>query len=395
MTRRTPSFCTLASACCLFLLAGCGFFSKKSDPAEAANAFFALLDQGKLQAAYDSTSFSFQAQQSVQNFIATVKELEIADFLRVTWTRAVVKGNEATLDGEIATKAGQRLPIAVTLLRESGKWKLYALRTPARGAGAPTDNRFSIVGRGPEFANSMKKTAPSDAEIRALVAGAIAKIGDAMQRNSYDALFASISSAWKQETSPVRLQRRFQPLAESGIRLAGVEKMTAQFDTPPALDAENRLLVSGTFPTEPDRIYFSLKFVYELPSWKLADASIRPLPGEQGMQALVRDTLLRFNDAVQKKNFADFYANISTTWHSQVSEAQLTQAFQPFMGAGIRMDGIAKMAAVWDSPPRINPEGILIVSGHYPTQPQVIFILRYVYEVPAWKLFGIDVSLAK
>ena len=392
--RRCFSSCFLPSVFCFLFLTGCGFFAKKGDPTEAANAFFALLREGKLQAAYESTAFTFQAQQSTQDFVAAVKELDLTDVPVVTWKATTVKEKETTLRGEIATKAGQHFPILVTLVEESGKWKLASLLTPKDGS-TPTFNRFSIVGRGPEFANSAKKTAPPENEIKALVASAMSQIGEAMRKNSYNALFDSLATKSKAAISPFRLQRNFKALADNGVRLDGSENVEPQFDTPPALDAANNLMVSGTYPTLPQRVYFSLTFVYEVPRWKLASVDLKPLPSEAAMHAMAHDTLLRLNDALQKKNFAEFYVNISTAWHSQVTEADIQKAFQPFIDAGADFAVIRQFAAVWDAPPRVNPDGILIISGSYPTQPNVSFVMRFIYEVPDWKLFGLDVNIDK
>lgn len=382
-------------ACCILALAGCGFFGKKEDPVASANAFFKLLCDGKMEEAYSGATFTFQAQQSLQSFVAAAQDLDLPDALSVTWTRKVAKEKEATLEGVISTKAGQSYPVSVTLLEEAGKWKLYALHTPGRGDGAARTNRFSIVGRGPEFANSAQKPAPPEKEIRALVSGAFARIGEAVRSNSYDALFDSLAPAAKNLTSPTRLQRRLQPLAQAGMPLEGLEKMEAHFDAPPALDLGNLLTVTGTFPTTPDRVHFSLKFSYELPNWKLADISIKPLPAEQAAQALARETLLSFDETLRTKDFAGFYAALSPAWQSQITEAQLRRAFQPFLDANARVDAVKNSTAVWDAPPKINTDGVLILSGYYPAQVRIIFMLRYAYEAPEWKLFGIDVKLAK
>jgi hypothetical protein len=45
-------------------------------------------------------------------------------------------------------------------------------------------------------------------------------------------------------------------------------------------------------------------------------------------------------------------------------------------------------------PVLINTEGLLMLSGEYATQPYAtVFQLKYIYELPKWKLFGIAVYL--
>jgi hypothetical protein len=49
-----------------------------------------------------------------------------------------------------------------------------------------------------------------------------------------------------------------------------------------------------------------------------------------------------------------------------------------------------------DPPPRIDSEGLLIVSGSYPSKPlRVAFSLKYYYDMPDWRVFGMNVNLYK
>src|SRR5204863_319413 len=124
-------------AALMLALAGCGLFGG-ADPQDAANTFFQLLSSGKTREAYDSTAFTFQAAQSFQGFEQTAHELGIADYSAITWTRRVANPKEASLDGEITRKDGSKVPIAITLVKQAGDWKLYALHTPGKNDPAPT-----------------------------------------------------------------------------------------------------------------------------------------------------------------------------------------------------------------------------------------------------------------
>jgi hypothetical protein len=103
-----------------------------------------------------------------------------------------------------------------------------------------------------------------------------------------------------------------------------------------------------------------------------------------------------FNNAIQQKSFGEFYGSVSSKWRSTLTEGQLQRAFQPFVDQGVNMGGAVKTDPIFDPPPQITTEGLLLVTGHYPSKPyQVVFSLKYIYELPNWKLFGIDVNLRK
>ena len=51
---------------------------------------------------------------------------------------------------------------------------------------------------------------------------------------------------------------------------------------------------------------------------------------------------------------------------------------------------------VYDQTPQINEDGLLDLVGHFNTPAyRVNFSLEYAYELPWWKLFGINVSLTQ
>ena len=55
---------------------------------------------------------------------------------------------------------------------------------------------------------------------------------------------------------------------------------------------------------------------------------------------------------------------------------------------------IKSLSPVFDKPPEINSDGVLILNGHYNTKPLAIhFLLQFIYEFPQWKLYGLEVQL--
>lgn len=78
----------------------------------------------------------------------------------------------------------------------------------------------------------------------------------------------------------------------------------------------------------------------------------------------------------------------------ELGAARLQRAFQPFIDRGISIAGIKEKEAVFLEPPQVSTDGLLIISGYYPTEPfKVNFVLKYIYQLSKWKLFGVDVSV--
>ncbi|MDQ6940744.1 MAG: hypothetical protein M3119_11370 [Verrucomicrobiota bacterium] len=128
--------------------------------------------------------------------------------------------------------------------------------------------------------------------------------------------------------------------------------------------------------------------------WSANAADQEKIPSGKELKALTRDSLLAFNKAVAAKDFTGFIAQVSKLWQEQVSATQLADIFKTFIDQEIDIAFVAASEPVFEAPPAIDGDGVLVLKGHYDTKPnKVEFGLKYIYEKPAWKLFGIDVHV--
>ena len=118
------------------------------------------------------------------------------------------------------------------------------------------------------------------------------------------------------------------------------------------------------------------------------------LPNPATLQKLVEKSLAMFNAAIQERSFENFYKEVSVAWQQQLTPKRLQTAFQPFIDSQVNLGSLRGLTPVFDTPPQVNSDGLLILEGHYPTNPyQIYFALRFASEFPHWKLFGLDVQL--
>lgn len=253
--------------------ASCG---QKPDAKVAAQQFFDQVAKGNTQQAHSGAAFAFQAEQNARVFEQAAKEQGLIGARGVELEPIDNDGKTAKFNAVITTSSGEWRTYIATLQQESGDWKMFSLKTPRSLETGLRENHFSLVGKGAAF----------------------------------------------------------------------------------------------------------------------SDALNQPMPDEQAIKQLVAETIRSFNDAIQQKSFADFYESVSAKWRSTLTERQLANAFQPFVDQGVNMGGALAMEPILDPPPQITTDGLLLVTGHYPSKPyQVVFALKYIYELPNWKLFGIDVNL--
>jgi hypothetical protein len=117
------------------------------------------------------------------------------------------------------------------------------------------------------------------------------------------------------------------------------------------------------------------------------------VPGERALEALVKATLLTFNDANVTGNFTVFHAKLAKPFRQQFTPERLQETFKSFVDQQIDFDVIAAYKPVYDPAASVDGDGRLIVKGHFPTEPtRVLFDLAVIPSDGEWKLISIHVK---
>jgi Ca2+-binding EF-hand superfamily protein len=118
------------------------------------------------------------------------------------------------------------------------------------------------------------------------------------------------------------------------------------------------------------------------------------VPDDQVIRQLVKENMLDFAHAVNTKDFSGFYAKLSERFRDQTTAKKLATAFKAFSDNQIDLTPIQNHDAVFKKNPFINNKDLLIVEGKYELPTKVVpFNLKYIFEAPDWKLFGIHVKI--
>ena len=117
------------------------------------------------------------------------------------------------------------------------------------------------------------------------------------------------------------------------------------------------------------------------------------VPGERALEALVKATMLTWNDANVTGNYTVFHAKLSKPFRDQFPPDRLKQIFKKFADEDIDIDVVAALKPVYQPVPAIDGDGKLVVNGYFPTEPmRVIFALEFIPSDGQWKLIGINVK---
>ena len=249
-----------------FTLGGC---AQRPGPLGAAQHFFELLGAGQTDVAYQVAAFGFQAQHTAPAFAAAARDMGLTDYASGDWGQPERDGHTAAIHVTVHTRAGTNIPLIVTLVDESGAWRVFSIHSPPSQQTGISENHFSLVGKVPNLNDETVKPMPSETEIKELVRENLLKFNAAIASASFDDFYDSVSTKWQDQLTKGQLQRAFQPFIDKKIDIGGVSKIDPTFDTAPEINSEGLLLVSGHYNTKPYRVVFSVRFYYELPTWKL------------------------------------------------------------------------------------------------------------------------------
>ena len=118
------------------------------------------------------------------------------------------------------------------------------------------------------------------------------------------------------------------------------------------------------------------------------------VPSDQALEALVKTSLLTFNDANVTGNYAVFHAKLSKPFRDQFSVERLAQTFKDFSRKHVDFDIISALKPSYDPPPSVDDDGKLLVKGYFSVEPnRVHFDLGFIPSDGEWKLFRINVKV--
>ena len=245
---------------------------------------------------------------------------------------------------------------------------------------------------------------PPDKELKALVFDSLFAFNKAVQEKSFAKFYEERLSPQFQKQFPLeKFTAIFQAFIDKGYDISNIAKSEPVFDVPPAIDNDGLLVLKGHYPTKPNKVTFKLTYVYESSAWKIMGINVQAAPSVENtgevptnkeVKKLALDSLLLFNVAIQAKSFDNFYTKISQLWQKEITPEQLLQIFHSFVDQNVNIALIVKEQPDFDGTPTVNDDGILVLKGSYPTQPnKVFFELKYVFEDESWKLVGINVQV--
>ena len=119
---------------------------------------------------------------------------------------------------------------------------------------------------------------PTDRELEALVKGSLLTLNDANVTGNYSVLHAKLSRPFREQFSIEQFRAAFKQFRVENTDYDIIAVMQPAYDPRPSISEDGKLVVNGSFPTEPSRVRFDLEFIPSEGQWKLIAIQVKMVP---------------------------------------------------------------------------------------------------------------------
>ncbi len=140
---------------------------------------------------------------------------------------------------------------------------------------------------------------PTEKEAKRLALDSLLAFNKALQAKNFDSFYQKIAKLWQAQTTAAKLKETFQVFLQQDAHISGIADVEPTFDSKPAIDNDGFLVLKGSYPTQPSKVFFELKYVYEDELWELVGINVnlkRTAGSEKGLKKPDSD------DENEKKN---------------------------------------------------------------------------------------------
>ncbi len=131
-------------------------------------------------------------------------------------------------------------------------------------------------------------------------------------------------------------------------------------------------------------------------SYGAGPVAAQPVPIPLMQEALIKATLMTFNDANVTGNYDVLHAKLSKPFREQFPPARLKEAFKVFADNNVDFKVVVAKTPIAKQEPNVSDKGVLSLYGHFDTTPNhVYYELEFIMSDGEWKPTKINVNIRK
>lgn len=242
----------------VFVLAIVTVFYLTSGMADVANEFFAAIKKQDVAAARGYLSEDFKASTDEAALKDFLTKGALLNFKETTWSNRQISGGRGELEGEVITETGGVVPLKLLFVKENDAWKIYGIQKPTAGL-QPEQSSPNIPGKADQLV---------------LVKQAMHDFAVSVNNKSMQHFHGTVSPLWQQQQTAQKFDEIFGAFYESGLDLTVLDSFEPSMEPATALNEDGLLVLEGFFPTQPSKVTFKQKFLYQGISWKLVGFTV-------------------------------------------------------------------------------------------------------------------------
>jgi hypothetical protein len=233
-------------------------FYYTSGMVDTANAFFKAVKDRDIAKARSYLAEDFKASTDEKALTDFLSKGAILNFKDSSWSNRQISGDRGELNGSITTETGGVVPIKMTLVKENGNWKIYAIEKPTAGL-RPQGSSPAIPGKADQV--SLVKQSMHDFVV-------------SVQNKNMEHFRSTVSQLWQKQYTAEQLNQAFKSIIDSDANWSVLDDVDPILANEPKVDDNAVLFLAGYYPTKPSQVYFEQKYIYEGVSWKLVGFKI-------------------------------------------------------------------------------------------------------------------------
>jgi hypothetical protein len=220
---------------------------------DAASAFFEAVKKQDLATARGYLSEDFKANTDEAALNAFLSKSALLKFKEASWSSRQVSGGRGDLSGSITTETGGVVPLKLTFVKENGSWKIYSILKPT--AGLQLDSESPAI--------------PGKAEQVALVKRSMHDFALSVDAKSMEHFRGTLSQLWQKQATVEKLDDIFGKVYDADVNFMSFDSLEPTINPVSELGENGELVLIGYFPSKPNPLHFTQKYIHEGVDWKL------------------------------------------------------------------------------------------------------------------------------
>lgn len=238
---------------------------------DAADGFFKKVAAKDFEGALALTTPDFRASTSADALATFAHSNGLDGYASASWSSRSISSNVGTLEGSLTMTDGGAVPVSVRLVKSNGQWLVQNVEKSPAGVGTTAAGKAVEA---PAEA-SAAPTLPSVDAQRALVKDTLTAFAQSVNGDDFVILHETLAAPFQQQVSAEQLRESFAEFVDEEIDLSILDSLTPDLGEQSGFDKDGALRLVGSFPTEPSKVMFDLRYVTENDQWRLLQINVK------------------------------------------------------------------------------------------------------------------------